>query len=131
MNFRKYLIQAFSAAILSFVAAFIFTLFYNRFVADFSRILNPLSIFSAYLFMNVFYSFAYFLGEMWKRENSRIWVNVILTLLTFIGVFLIFLIKLPLDIPNPELFPGLAVPLLLFPMLGYYMLLPFFERKSP
>ncbi len=127
MNWKKFLIHALCSTIISCVAALIFNSFYHAWVADFSRIINSVSIFAVYLFMNLFYSFAYMIGEMWKGEKSHPWVNVVLAILTFASIFFMFLVRLPLDIPNPELFPGLAVPLLLFPLIGFYTLLPFFK----
>jgi hypothetical protein len=46
------------------------------------------------------------------------------------GRFLIFMIRLPLDIEHPELFPALAIPLELFPVIAFYILIPFFNYQS-
>jgi hypothetical protein len=36
-------------------------------------------------------------------------------------------VSLPLEIKNPELFPGLAVPMIFFPALAWYTVKPLFK----
>jgi len=39
-------------------------------------------------------------------------------------------VSLPLNLKSPELFPGLAVPMLFFPALAWFTTDPFFRNKD-
>ncbi len=119
------------ACILAGICGVIYNLFYCRiWGCDFSEIVHPLGIFSAYLFLSIALCGIYFIFGKWQGKQVFKWINLSFSLVFFMGVFLIFMIRLPLDIEHPELFPALAIPLELFPVIAFYTLIPFFNYQS-
>ena len=95
--------------------------------ADFSRIINAGTMISSNLIVCLLFSIAYFFFIKLFRIKRTIFFHLIISILSFVAVILPISISLPLDIKNPELFPGLAVPLVFFPALAWFTLKPLFE----
>jgi hypothetical protein len=55
--------------------------------------------------------------------------NFVFSIASFAMVIVPISISLPLDVLFPELFPGLAVPMLFFPALAWYTIVPLFSEK--
>jgi hypothetical protein len=58
------------------------------------------------------------------------WFNILVAVLSFASIISPISMSLPLDINNPELFPGLVVPMHFFPALAYFTLAPFFPANA-
>ncbi len=64
------------------------------------------------------------------KKNADIFFNLSFTILSFASVIFPISISLPLDIKNPELFPGLTVPMLFFPALAWFTVRPLFMKET-
>jgi hypothetical protein len=97
--------------------------------ADFSSVLGTLRLVSLNI---LFCTLAAFLGwflESWLKKRGEIIFNFIFSVTSFALVIIPVSISLPLDIKFPELFPGLAVPMLFFPVIAWYTIGPFFRES--
>ncbi len=119
------------AGILSAVACFI----YNRIYVfatevDFNKVLNPGAIIGANLLACITASFGFGLFSKWFKNKAAIIFNFTFSLLSFASVMIPISISLPLTIKNPELFPGLAVPMHFFPALAWFTIKPLFASPE-
>lgn len=97
--------------------------------ADFSKVLNPFSITGMSVFVCMIASFIYFGLVKWLNEKGEIIFNFLFSIISFACVMVPISLSLPLDIKFPELFPGLAVPMVFFPALAWMTVRPLFGRK--
>jgi hypothetical protein len=67
-----------------------------------------------YFFINIF------------KKKSIIALNMLISILSFSAVIIPISISLPLSVKHPELFPGLAVPMIFFPALAWFTFKPIF-----
>jgi hypothetical protein len=74
-------------------------------------------------------SFLYFAFDRWFNAKGEIIFNLLFSVISFACVMVPISISLPLDIKFPELFPGLAVPMVFFPALAWMTVKPIFYRK--
>jgi hypothetical protein len=58
------------------------------------------------------------------------WLGIVYVVLSFVSILKPFLLSLPLNVENPELFPGLAVPMHFFPVISFLAVLPFFKLEE-
>ena len=125
--FQKHFFHGLISGIMAALAAII----YNRIhffatEADFSRIINFGTIISLNLILCLIFSIAYFLFlKLFKGKAITIF-HILLSLVSFAAIILPISISLPLDIKNPELFPGLAVPMIFFPAIAWFTFKPLF-----
>jgi hypothetical protein len=129
--FKNHFFHGFVSGIMAAIAAII----YNRIhvfatEADFSRIINLGTMISFNLFVCLLFSIAYFFFlKLWKKKRI-IFFHIIISILSFAAIILPISISLPLDIKNPELFPGLAVPMMFFPVIAWYTFKPLFNNSE-
>ena len=127
--------RIFFLGILSGIVAAIAAIIYNRIYffateTDFSRILNAGSIIGLNLGFCVLVCFLYWVLVYLLKRNGEIVFNFLFFILSFAMVIIPISISLPLDIKNPELFPGLAVPMVFFPALAWHTLRPLFKVNT-
>ena len=123
--------RIFFLGILSGILAAVAGMIYNRIYffateTDFSKILNTTSIIGLNLIICLIICFIYWALAHWLKRKGEIVFNFLLAILSFAMVIIPISISLPLDIKNPELFPGLAVPMIFFPALAWHTLKPLF-----
>jgi hypothetical protein len=127
--FKKYFLNGLAAGIFSGLAAF----FYYRIYVDalevsYGSIVTPAGIFSVSLFAGMLIAlFCFGIDKLFKKEMPVL-TNFLLTGGTLVSIIIPFMISLPLDMEHPELFPGLVVPMQLFPVLGWFMFKPMFRN---
>jgi hypothetical protein len=126
--FKRIFIQGLVAAILSSLAAIIYNRIYH-FVTevDFSRILNNPSIAGLSFFACMIAVFVNYGLIRWLGRRGEIVFNFLFSVTSFACVTIPISLNLPLDIKNPELFPGLAVPMVFFPCVAWYTVRPLFS----
>jgi hypothetical protein len=118
--------------ILSGIMAAIAAIIYNRIhffatEADFSRIVNMGTMISLNIIVCLIFSIAYFLFlRLWKGKSILIF-HIVISIMSFAAIIIPISISLPLDIKNPELFTGLAVPLIFFPAMAWFTFKPLFN----
>ncbi|PSL30789.1 hypothetical protein [Chitinophaga ginsengisoli] len=127
--FKKYFLNGLAAGIFSGLAAFFY---YRVYVAAlevaYNSIVSPASIFSASLFAGMLIAlFCFGIDKLFKKEMETL-TSLLLTGGVLVSIIIPFMISLPLDVDHPELFPGLVVPMQLFPVLGWFMFKPVFRN---
>jgi Ni,Fe-hydrogenase I cytochrome b subunit len=118
-----------SAALAAIAGIIYYRIYFFATEADFSRILNPLSITAMSIFVCMIASFIYIGLVKWLDRKGEIIFNFLFSIASFACVMVPISISLPLDIKFPELFPGLAVPMVFFPALAWMTARPLFARK--
>jgi hypothetical protein len=94
--------------------------------ADFSGIINPGTMISLNLMVCLIFSIAYYVFTRFSNKKRIIVFHLLISILSFAAIIIPISISLPLSVSNPELFPGLAVPIIFFPALAWYTLKPLF-----
>ena len=128
--FKKIFFLSISAGIFSSVACIV----YDRvhlfaFDVEFKKLINPGGLIAINMFACVIAGIGYhFIRKWFKRDHEKIF-NLTFTILSFASILAPLAISLPLDVKNPELFPGLAIPMHFFPAISWYTLRPFFIKE--
>lgn len=128
---KKLFIQGLSAGILSSIACII----YNRIYlfateVDFSKVVNIPVLISINLLACILAAAGCFVFKKLFKKNAELLFNLTFSILSFISVMYPISISLPLSIKNPELFPGLTVPMHFFPALAWFTLRPLFVNET-
>jgi hypothetical protein len=126
--FKKHFYHGLISGIMAVLAAII----YNRIhifatEADFSAVVNAASIISLNLIACLLISIAYYFFTRIAKGSKIILFHILLAVLSFAAVVVPISISLPLTVKNPELFPGLAVPMVFFPALAWFTFKPLFK----
>ncbi len=72
-------------------------------------------------------AFGFWLLTKWSARKGEIIFNFLFSILSFASIILPISVSLPLDIQNPELFPGLTIPMHFFPALAWFTIRPVFS----
>lgn len=94
--------------------------------ADFSGIINLRTMISLNLLMCLIFSIAYYFFMIIFKNKGIIIFHILVSVLSFSAVIIPISISLPLSVRNPELFPGLAVPMVFFPAIAWFTFKPLF-----
>jgi magnesium-transporting ATPase (P-type) len=129
--FKRLIFLGVFAGLLSGIVSLIYSHFYNLSLgSDFSAVVKSSAVMISSVIGCVIASVGYYFFYKWlKRRADAVFyiVFVVLCLLTLIPPFAF---KLPLTISNPELFPGMVIPMHLFPPLAWLTLRPLFLKSS-
>ena len=126
---KKSLIHGIIAGILTALAGIAYQRVYeDALFLDFSTVINPRSVAGASIFGCMLMAIGYELLERFKKSNLKGWLNVLITVLSFLSILGPLSMSLPLDIEFPEMFPGLAIPMHFFPAMIFFGLYPFFTK---
>ena len=129
--YKKIFYHAITASALSALAAMIYyRIYYFATLADFSKIVNYKSIIGMSIIVCMIASFVYYGIHKWLNKKADIVFNFLFSILSFAAVMFPISLSLPLDIQFPELFPGLAVPMMFFPAMAWFTLKPLFPLKN-
>jgi hypothetical protein len=129
--YKNIFFHAIAASALSALAAFIYSrIYFFATQVDYSSIINYKSIIGLCIIACLIASFLYYFLKKWFNRNGEILFNFIFSILSFAAVMIPISISLPLDIKFPELFPGLAVPMVFFPVLAWLTVGPLFKHTS-
>ena len=125
--FRKHLFHGLLSGIMAAVAAIIYNrINYFATEADFSAIINIGTMISANLIVCILFSIGYYFFSRFVTNKRNIVFNVLISIASFATIIIPISISLPLSVSNPELFPGLAVPMVFFPVISWYTFKPLF-----
>ena len=129
--FKRYFFHGLVSGIVAALAATIYDrVYYFITYVDYSRVLNVPRIVSLnILFCMIAALLNWFLTRR-LRQKAEVVFNFLFSTLSVALMILPISIALPLDVGLPELFPGLAVPMALFPALSWYTIAPFFREKN-
>jgi hypothetical protein len=125
---RKIFIQSIVAGILAAIAANIYNrIYFFATEVDYSNIINPVSIFGLNLAVSLLAGMAYWLLMTLFKTKGKVIFNLVYSMGSFACLIIPISMTLPLSTPFPELFPGLAVPMVFFPVLAWMTIDPFFK----
>jgi hypothetical protein len=131
--FKRIFYHGLLASLLSAIAAIIYKrIYFFATEADFSKVLNTQRILGLSLFICLLISLLNYGLIRWLKNKGEIIFNFLLSMLSFAAVIIPISITLPLNVQYPELFPGLAVPMVFFPVIGWFTVNPLFtlHRKN-
>lgn len=129
--FKKAFVHGLLAAAISSIAAVIYNrIYFFATEADFSRIINYGSMIGISILICIIATFLSFGLEKWLGKKGQIVFNFLFSILSFACVMVPISLTLPLDVKNPEIFPGLAVPMIFFPAMAWYTLQPLFSVRK-
>lgn len=118
------------AAILAALACIIYNhIYFFATEINFSKVVNKTTIIAANVFACMIAAIGYYGLKKWLKNKADIIFNFAFAILSFASITYPIAAKLPLDILNPELFPGLTVPMHFFPALAWFTINPLFEKK--
>jgi len=128
---KRLFFHGITAGILAALAGIVYlNIYQNALGTTFNKIINVGSISGASIFGCMLMALGYWLLEKFNRKNLIGTLNLIIVILSFASIISPISMSLPLDIKNPELFSGLAVPMHFFPALAFFCLVPFFNDKN-
>jgi hypothetical protein len=128
--FKKIFFLSISAGIFSSVACIVYNrIYFFAFEIEFQKLVNSGSLIAINMFACIIAGVGYYFIKTWfTRDHEKIF-NLLFTLLSFASILAPLAISLPLDIKNPELFPGLAIPMHFFPAISWFTVKPFFSKE--
>lgn len=129
--FRKKFFQGLVSGILAALAAVIYNNIYHFATeADYSKVLSIPKIIAFGILAGMLATVLnYSLTRLLKKKGEAIF-NFLFSILSFAAVMIPISFTLPLQVPFPELFPGLAVPMVFFPAMAWYTVNPLFSGNS-
>jgi hypothetical protein len=123
-------IQALVAGILAAIAANIYNqIYFFATQIDYSAIINPGSLIGLNLFISLFAGLLYFILTSVSETKGPIIFNFVYSVGSFACVIIPIAVTLPLTTPFPELFPGLTVPMVFFPVIAWMTIDPLFKKS--
>ena len=125
--YKRIFLQSLVAGVLAAIACIIYyRIYFFATEADFSRVLNTFSMTGYCIIICLIAGFIYWAFLNWLKRAGTIIFNFLFSILSFAAVMIPISVSLPLDIKFPELFPGLAVPMIFFPLIAWYTVQPLF-----
>jgi hypothetical protein len=119
------------SGVLSGLASVIYQHVYNAAVgADFSNIVTIAAIIGASIFGGSLTAIGYVWFSKWFKSKANQVFNLVFVVFCIISIVSPIAFKLPLTVQSPELFPGMMVPMHLFPPLAWLTLHPFFFKDG-
>jgi ABC-type branched-subunit amino acid transport system permease subunit len=129
--FKKALFLGIVSGLLAGIAGVIYArLYYKINEADFSKVASTAKIIAGSLFGGVLAGVGYTLLTRWLKNKGEIVFNLLFTLISYATLLAPIAARLPQNINNPELFPGMVIPMHFFPALAWFTLKPLFIRSS-
>jgi hypothetical protein len=123
--FKKHFYHGLISGIMAALAAIIYSrIHYFATEADFSGIVNAGTMISLNLSACLIISISYYFFNKIPIRTGSVIFNLLISILSFAAVIIPISISLPLSVKNPELFPGLAVPMIFFPALAWFTFKP-------
>ncbi|HXP50850.1 MAG TPA: hypothetical protein VN922_12895 [Bacteroidia bacterium] len=128
---KKTFLHGIVSGTMAALAAIVYSNIYqNALGTDFHKIINIGSLAGASIFGCMLMAIGYYLLERFNKENLKGVLNLVIAIVSFASIISPIGANLPLDIKNPELFPGLVVPMHFFPALAFFCLVPFFKATK-
>jgi hypothetical protein len=129
--FKRKFLQGILASILSAVTGIIYQhIYYFANEVDFSKVLGISKIVSFSVLACMLAVFLNYILNRLFKERAEIIFNFLFSITSFVCVMIPISITLPLNVQFPELFPGLAVPMVFFPVISWFTINPLFTNKQ-
>jgi len=128
---KKILYQSLVAGILAAIAANIYNqIYFFATQVDYSSIVNVWSMIGVNIGVSFLAGLLYLaLNKIFKAKGPIIF-NFVYSVGSFACVIIPVAMTLPLKQPFPELFPGLTVPMVFFPVIAWMTVDPLFKKNS-
>ncbi|HTH55366.1 MAG TPA: hypothetical protein VL728_04930 [Cyclobacteriaceae bacterium] len=128
---RALFFQSLVAGILAAMAANIYhRIYFFATQVDYSAIVNVGSITAVNVVVSFLAALLYLvLIKSFKRKGAVIF-NFVYSVGSFACVIIPIAMTLPLSTPFPELFPGLTVPMVFFPVIAWMTVDPLFKKEK-
>jgi hypothetical protein len=124
-------IQSLVAGILAALAANIYNqIYFFATQIDYSNIINAGSLIGLNLLVSLLAGLLHWLLTMLFKNKGAIIFNFVYSVGSFACVIIPIAITLPLTTPFPELFPGLTVPMVFFPVIAWMTIDPLFKKSN-
>jgi hypothetical protein len=128
---KKHFYHGLTSGIMAALAAIIYSrIHFFATQADFAAVINPGTMISLNIGVCLLISIAYYLFTIIAKKKRELVFNLMISILSFAAVIIPISVSLPLSVRNPELFPGLAVPMVFFPALAWFTFKPLFIAES-
>jgi len=129
--FKKIFFHSLIAGILASVAGLIYNrIYFFATEADFSRVLNTGTIIGLNIMVCLVAGMLYWVLVKSLKKKGEVVFSFLFSIISFACVMIPILISLPLKVQSPELFPGLAVPMVFFPAMAWYTVKPLFTLST-
>ena len=129
--FKKIFFHSLIAGILASVAGLIYNrIYFFATEADFSRVLNTGSIIGLNIMVCLVAGMLYWVLVKSLKKKGEVVFSFLFSIISFACVMIPISISLPLKVQSPELFPGLAVPMVFFPAMAWYTVKPLFTLST-
>lgn len=126
--FKKIFYHSLLAGTLASVAGLIYNrIYFFATEADFSKVLNTGSIIGLNIMVCLLAGIIYWALVKSLNKKGDILFGFLFSIISFACVMIPISISLPLKIQFPELFPGLAVPMVFFPAIAWFTVKPLFS----
>ncbi len=93
---------------------------------DFTSVVNPVTMTAVNIFVSFLAGLFYLLITKLFKKRGVLVFNLVYAMGSFACVMIPIAYTLPLSQPFPELFPGLAVPMVFFPVIAWMTIEPLF-----
>jgi hypothetical protein len=128
---KKIFLHSIVSGILAATAAIIYDrIYFFATEADFSKVLNTYNMVGLNVMICLIAGLIYAGLEKALKEKGEIVFNFLFSISSFACVIIPISMTLPLTITFPELFPGLAVPMVFFPAMAWFTIKPLFVDKD-
>ena len=128
---RTIFIQSLVAGILAALAANIYNqIYFFATQIDYTSIVNAGTIIGINLVVSFFAGLLYGLLAKFFKAKGAIIFNFVYSVGSFACIVIPLAITLPLTTPFPELFPGLTIPMVFFPVIAWLTIDPLFIKKN-
>ena len=125
--FKKIFFHSLLAGVLAAVAGIIYNrIYFFATAVDYSKVLNVFSIAGLCIAVCLAAGFIFWALTSWLKSRGEIIFNFLFSIGSFACVAIPISVSLPLDVQFPELFPGLAVPMVFFPVIAWMTVRPLF-----
>jgi hypothetical protein len=125
--FKKHFYHGLISGVMAALAAIIYNrIYYFATETDFSVIVNLGTMISLNLIVCLIFSIGYFFFNSISKKKGNITFHLLISIISFSAVIVPISISLPLSVRNPELFPGLSVPMIFFPAMAWFTFKPLF-----
>ena len=129
--FKKIFFHSLIAGILASVAGIIYNrIYFFATETDFSRVLNTGSIIGLNIMVCLVAGMLYWVLVKSLKKKGEVVFSFLFSIISFACVIIPISITLPLKVQSPELFPGLAVPMVFFPAMAWYTVKPLFTLST-
>jgi len=92
-------------------------------------VLNTVTLIGLSIGLCLLAAFLYWGMIAWLKKRGELIFNFLFSIISFACVIVPISLTLPLNVQSPELFPGLAVPMVFFPAIAWYTVKPLFTNQ--